>query len=127
MLQADSYQFNFPTPPALAEFVPELLLGWFIALKFIAVGVYALHRRKTIWIKLAALLAVVVGAAFCFLLGFSFTPVNHHRYAWSCNRDINYWVNWAVVLAFWGLSPLLFRTVRKSAKRGGKQTESNAN
>jgi len=128
MLQAESYQFNFPTPASLAVFVVELLLRWFIALTFITGGVYAFHRKRNLGVKLVALLASAAGAAFCFLLGLSFTPINHHRYAWSSsNLDINYWTNWAVVLAVWGPSLLLFWTVRKSAKRGGAQTGSNEN
>jgi len=128
MLQAESYQFNFPTPASLAVFVVELLLRWFIALTFITGGVYAFHRKRNLGVKLVALLASAAGAAFCFLLGLSFTPINHHRYGWSSsNPDINFWINWAVVLAIWGLSCLLFWAVRKGAKPGGEQTRSNAN
>lgn len=128
MLQAETVQFDWLVEPPLAEYVFQLSLAWLIALTLMTVGTYVFHRKRNIWIKLAALLASALGGAFCFLLGFSFTPANHHRYGWSSsNRDLNNWINWAVVLMIWGLSALLFWAVRKIAKRSSKQTESNAN
>ncbi len=128
MLRAEPVQFNFPLQPTPTEFVFALLLWWLIALALIAVGTYALHRKRNAWIKLAALLALALGALFCFLLGFSFTPFNHHRYGWSStDRDINDWINWTAGLMIWTLSSLLFWAIRRVAKRGGEHTEPNAN
>ncbi len=128
MLKAETVQFDWPVEPPLAEYVFQLSLAWLISLTLMAVGIYVFHRKRNIWIKVAALLASALAGAFCFLVGFSFTPVNHHRYGWNSNdRALIDWINWAVVLMIWGLSSLLFWAVRKIAKRGIKQTESNAN
>ena len=128
MFQTETLQFEFPTQPSLAEFVCQLLLAWLIALTLITAGIYVFHRKRNIWARLAALLASALGGVFCFLLGFSFTPINHHRYGWSStDQDLNDWINGATVLIVWGISSFLFWAVRKIVKRGKEQIEPNAN
>ena len=121
MLQAEPIQLDFLTQPSLAEFLFWLLLSWFTALAFIVIGLYALHRNRNSWARPTAFLLLGLGAGFCFLLGLSFTPINHHRYAWnSSSRNINDLLNWVAVLAIWGLSFLSFWVAQKIAKRPTK-------
>ncbi len=128
MLQDESVQFNFPIQPSLVQFVFQLSMAWLIALTLMAIGIYVFYGMKNIWIRLTAVFASVLGGTFCFLLGISFTPFNHHRYGWnSSDRNLNDKIDWAVFLAVWGLSLLLFWVVKKVARRSTQQIESNEN
>jgi hypothetical protein len=130
MLQADPVQFEFSPPlrPTLGEFVFALSLWWLIGLTIIVVGAYGLYRSNNGRIRLLALGSLSLGVAACFLLGFSFTPLNHHRFAWSeDDQNINRWINICVVLMTWGTAPLFFWVGRKIGKRGVKGAKPNEN
>jgi hypothetical protein len=73
-------------------------------------------------------MSLALGFGVCFLLGFSFTPINHHRFAWSeDDQNINRWINICVVLMTWGTAPLFFWVGRKIGKRGVKGAKPNEN
>jgi hypothetical protein len=128
MLQAEPFQFDFPPQPTLGEFVFALSLWWLIGLTMIVAGAYGLYRSNNGRIQLLALMSLALGFGFCFLLGFSFTPINHHRFAWSeDDQNINRWINICVVLMTWGTAPLFFWVGRKIGKRGVKGAKPNAN
>lgn len=136
MLQSDSVQsfdFDFPPPPTLGEFVFALSLLWLIMLTMIAVGSYGLYRShkgliQNGLIQLLVLVSLTLGFGLCFVLGVGFTPINHHRFAWSeDDQNINYWINTLLFLMVWGTSPLSFWVGRKFGKRGVKLTEPDAN
>jgi hypothetical protein len=129
MLQADPVQFEFSPPlrPTLGEFVFALSLWWLIGLTIIVVGAYGLYRSNNGRIRLLTLGSLSLGVCACFLLGFSFTPLNHHRFAWSENDHINSWINICLVLMIWGTAPLFFWVGRKIGKRGVKGAKPNAN
>jgi len=116
MLQAESFQFDFPPQPTLGEFVVALSLWWLIGLTMIVLGAYGLYRSNNGLIQLLALGSLALGVGACFLLGFSFTPLNQHRFAWSEYDHINRWINICLVLMIWGTSFLFFRAGRKIGK-----------
>jgi hypothetical protein len=47
--------------------------------------------------------------------------------AWLSGDDINYWIDICLGLMIWGTSPLIYWVGRKIGKRGGKDTQPNAN
>jgi hypothetical protein len=130
MLQTHSAQkldLDFLNPPTLGEFVFALSVLWLIGLTMIVVGAYGLYRSNNGRIQLLALLSLALGFGFCFLLGFSFTPCNHHRFAWSeDNPNINRWINTCLGLMICGTSFLSFRIGRKIGKRGFKGAKQDA-
>jgi hypothetical protein len=60
-------------------------------------------------------------------LGWFFTLNRRHKFAWLSGDDINYWIDICFGLMIWGTSPLIFWVGRKIGKRGGKETQQNAN
>jgi len=127
MLQAEPFEFDFPLPPTLGEYVFALSLWWAIVITMIVVGAFGLYRSNNGRIQLLALMSLALGAGVCFLLGFSFTPLNHHRFAWSEDDHINRWINICLVLMIWVTAPLFFWVGRKIGKRGVKGAIPNAN
>jgi hypothetical protein len=131
MLQTDSVQtfdLDFPPPPTLGEFAFALTLGWLIVLTMILVGAYGLYRSNNGLIQLLALMLLALGFGLCFILGLGFTLNIYHRFAWSeDNPNINRWINICLGLMILGTAPLFFRIGRKIGKRGGKDTQPNAN
>jgi hypothetical protein len=117
MPQAAPFQVDFPSPPTLGEHIFALALWWLIGLAMIATGAYALYRSKNALVILLAALSLAFGFGACFLLGFSFTLLNHHRFAWSeDDPNINRWINICLVLMIWGTSLLSFWVGRKMGK-----------
>ena len=117
MLQAESFQFDFPPQPTLGEFVVALSLWWLIGLTMIVVGAYGLYRSDNGLILLLALGSLALGVGVCFLLGLApFTPLYHHRFAWSEDDHVNRWINICLVLMIWGTSFLFFSAGRKIGK-----------
>jgi hypothetical protein len=128
MPQAEPFQIDFPPQPTLGEYVFAVSLWWLIGLTMIVVGAYGLYRNNNGRIQLLALVSLALGFGSCFLLGLNFTPINHHRFAWSeDDLNISYWINICLVLMIWGTSPLFFLVGRKIGKRSVKPTEPNAN
>jgi hypothetical protein len=128
MLQAEHFEFDFPLPPTLGEYVFALSLWWLIVITMIVVGAYGLYRSNNGRIQLLALMSLALGSGLCFLLAFSFAPINHHRFAWSeDDQNINRWINICVVLMTRGTAPLFFWFGRKIEKRGVKGAKPNAN
>jgi len=128
MLQAESFQFDFPPQPTLGEFVVALSLWWLIGLTMIVMGAYGLYRSNNGLILLLALGSLALGVGVCYLLGLGFTPINHHRFAWSeDDPNINRWINICLVLMIWGTAPLIFWVGRKIGKRGVRGAKPNAN
>jgi hypothetical protein len=105
MPQADSVQFKFSPPPqpTPGEFAFALSPWRLIGLAMIVAGAYALYRSNL------ALVSLALGFGACFLLGFSFTPINHRRFAWSEDgQNINRWINSCLVLMIWGAAPQFY-------------------
>ena len=129
MLQADAVQFDYPFyQPTLGEFVVVVSLWWLIGLILIAGGAYGLNRSKTGWVELLALVVLMLGFGVCILLGWYFTPFNHHRlYVWVEDRNTSYWIDICLGLMILGTSLLFYGAGRMIGKRSVKRTNPNAN
>jgi hypothetical protein len=129
MPQGEAVQFDFSIyQPSLGEFVFVVSLWWLIGLILIAGGAFGLNRSKTGWVELLALVALMLGFGVCILLGWSFTPLNHHRmYVWTDERNTNNWIDICLCLVILGTALLFYRVGRKIGKRGVKRIEQNAN
>ena len=125
MLQTSSIQLDFPPPPTLAEALGIIVLWRLIGLSFIVFGTRFIYPDKSGWLNLLAVAAWALGFLSCFLLGFAFTPLNHHHLiAWvQDNRDLNYWIDLGLGLTIWLSAPVVFLAVRKRWRRNFEQNK----